>query len=844
PYDVGPILLNLFRSFPGSLGRYARDSLDLQLREHMATKGGRLQRGLMPSPRPTVVMSDVVRDGEDLSDESWGALHCGLVVAVLALNWETSLPRGPDWESRLKDRKIGNGGSEITTPYKLTLEQAPDGLPPPGVAASIEAADLATGFVRDALLNPSLMLLLPALRRAAPTSARAWDCDSERRRIVEALHVRGMIGPIASSEIACRDGAPLLNGAFGVPVARDAPVKCSGGWLRPVLRPITNLIPTNARQECIVGDAPEMPTMRQLNGLVLAESEDLLWGGADSKAFFYVFRAPPPRRPHTVIGPPVPPRLLGLKGGGTTRICLRVIGTGWISAAGATTHLHRDMLRRSGSVPRGLSPSCEVTRRRRLPLGVEKPCPPAWMVYIDNLEIAEILDLHRAVRATALGELIDGVEGVRRPPAGYIIEMVSLAFVPWGRGRFSVDVVEDPLMCLALSALCAADMRLEVDHLATASASEAAGAVVYSTGFEILGLVPAVHLPFEVDAQAVRVSRRCYPGTQHLGDVTEADPAALAGLLRARGAAGPRASLVGHVIRVIQGPRVAMPETTVDFLGENAASMAESDALHLNGLFERIPLEVEAGDVGWVKRPRLYWASWDLLPSFEFKAIMVMAKSSAGRRACRVALQAERPPLEEWLPAGASCPGAAAGEPLPALVRWTPRSQPRPRPAGVGECADAELARWEEAGFAAPPYQFRNKRCIHEAGGRVAPLDAVAREKLMGLAEGRAAPCMTSAEAKASPTKHEALRRSLAGNSFQCEVVAWLLRHLAVGAGLLVSAPSVAELHSSARAWAGGRKLWAGDLASLRCGRVELDEQVSRELEAPAAGRAGPGTPA
>ncbi|CAK0822106.1 unnamed protein product, partial [Prorocentrum cordatum] len=365
----------------------------------------------------------------------------------------------------------------------------------------------------------------------------------------------------------------------------------------------------------------------------------------------------------------------------------------------------------------------------------------------------------------------------------------------------------DLLMCLALSDLCVAGMRLEVDHLATASdASEAAGAVVYSTAlsdrgralatrrqrpahaaceeetafitlfdgigggrraFEILGLVPVVHLSFEVDPQAVRVARCCYPGTQHLGDVPEADRVP--------------PTLVGRVIRIILGLRMAMPEAAVDFLGENVASMAESEVLHLNALFERIPLEVEAGDIGWVKRPRLYWTSWDLLPSFESKATMVMAKSSAGRRTCRVALQAERPPLEGLPPAGASCPGAAAGEPLPALVRG-----------------------------------LRCPALIHEAGGRVASPDAVARLKLMGFAEGRAAPCMTSVEAKTSPPKHDALRRSSVRTSFQFEVVAWLL----------------------------GRKLRAGDLASLRCGRVELDEQASRELKVTAAGRASPGPPA
>ncbi|CAK0807151.1 unnamed protein product, partial [Prorocentrum cordatum] len=865
PYDVGPVLLNLVRDFPGSFGRYVRDSLKPQLREHMAIMGGRLQRDLLPLPYPTIVKTDVARDGDDLSDLSWEALRCRLVVTVQALNWEagfrslkfarhcrrrpnavqraalaalgrrlylatrveTSLPAELNWEDRLKDRKIGYGGAEITAPHKLTLEQVLDGLPPPGVAASIEAADVAAGFVRDALLDPGLVLLPPALRRAAPTSARAWASEGEWHRIVEALHERGMVGPISAPDIACRDGSPLLNGAFGVPKAHDAPVKCEGGMLRPVLRPITNLIPSNACQECIVGDAPEMPTMSQLNGL----------------AFFYVFRAPPPWWPYMVIGPPVPSRLLGLKGGGTTHICLRVIGMGWISAAGVTTHLHRNMLRRSGAVPRGLSPSCEITRRRRLPLGAEKPCPPAWMVYIDNLEIAEIVDKSEADKLRCITEMASlalWVLGKRRASMRLIRILLGLwvrahcfrrplaaSFActwkwlndPCCGGRFSVSVIEDLLMCLALSGLCVADMRLDADHLVTASdASEAAGAVVYSTGLTERGRVVAGRRQrpanaaceeetalitvfdgigggcraFEVDPQAVRVARRAYPGTQHLGDVTYADPAALAGLLRARGrvarvvviggfpcqiytslnvdrkgSSDSRASLVDHMVRVIRGLRAAMPEVSVDFLGENVASMAESDVLHLSGLFERIPLEIEAGDIGWVRRPRLYWPSWDLLPSCEAKTVMVLTKDGASRRRCRVSLEAEPPPLEEWLPAGARCPGAEGGVPLPAFVRWAPRSQPRPRPAGIGECTAAELTRWEEAAFAAPP--------CHTV------------------------PCMTNSAAKAEPSKYEGLRRSLIGNSFQCEVVAWLLAHWAVAAGLLVAVPPFSELHGSAR---------------------------------------------
>ncbi|CAK0851484.1 unnamed protein product, partial [Prorocentrum cordatum] len=933
PFDVGPVLLNIVRQFPGSFGRFTRYSLEVKPREHPADMAGRLQRDLLPLPYPSITRSQIAQQGEDpLSDKEWegranAAQQAALVALgrrlLLATRAESALPPDLDWNVRLKDRKIGCGGDEISATHRLTLEQVLDGLPPPGVAASIEAADLATGFVREALLDPTLVLLPAALRRRAPTSARVWASLEEWHRIVRALHERGVVSAIPSSEIACRDGAPLLNGAFGVPKPRDEPVVCSDGERRPVLRLITNLIPSNACQECIVGDTPEMPTMSQLNGLVLTESEDLLWSGADRKAFFYVFRAPPVWWPYMVIGPPVPSELLGLKDGGATHICLRVIGMGWISAVGVTTHLHRNMLRRSASFPRGLPPSQEITRRRRLPFSVEKPCPPAWMVYIDNLEVAEVVSKSEAttLRGT-VPELISEaracyaaagspgspakmasltlwtlskkrasmrlvrillgrwvrVHCFRRPLAASFAYTWKWLGNPRAGGRFSVSVVEDLLMCLALSGLCVADLRLEVDPLVTASdASEAAGAVVYGyalsdrgralaerrqrpanaaceeetalvtvfdgigggrRAFEILGLVPAVHLSFEVDPTAVRVARRSYPSTQHLGDVTEADPAALAALLRARGLNvarqgldDPRAGLLDHMVRIVDGLRTAMPEASIDFLGENVASMPECDVLRLNQLFGRIPLEIEAGDVGWVRRPRLYWASWDLLPSFEAEPVVVRAKTQGVRRACKVALKAERPPLEEWLPPGAVCPGPAAGEPLPTFVRWAPRSQPRPRPAGIGECSAAELARWEAAGFASPPYQFRDKWCIHQADGRVEPPDATIREKLMGFPEGHTVPCMTSSQAKAEPAKYEALRRSLVGNTFQCEVVAWIISHRAVGAGLLVSVPSLGELHESARAWAGGRKLWAGDVTSLRCGRSEIDEGLRAKLD-------------
>ncbi|CAK0822712.1 unnamed protein product, partial [Prorocentrum cordatum] len=289
---------------------------------------------------------------------------------------------------------------------------------------------------------------------------------------------------------------------------------------------------------CVAGDAPAMPTMGQLNGLVLTQGEELLWSGADRKAFLYVVRAPPARWPRMVIGPPVPASMVGDAEPSPTRIALRVIGMGWVSAVGVTTHLHRNVLRRSQKAP----------------------CPAAKsIVYIDSLEIAEGLpkeqaaalgatvpallsqgsecyavagspsspgkDVHRAAEVTTLGELIGGVTGTRRPPLSYTTELTGHALwvlgkrrvsrrpmqVPFGRwarvqcfwrplaaasvnarrwlatlhagGQISIGVVEALLIAMALAALSVPDVRLEVGPLVAASdASEAAGAAVYSAG--------------------------------------------------------------------------------------------------------------------------------------------------------------------------------------------------------------------------------------------------------------------------------------------------------------------------------------------------------------------------
>eukprot|EP00959_Pyramimonas_sp_CCMP1952_P087789 1836967-Pyramimonas_sp.AAC.1 len=69
--------------------------------------------------------------------------------------------------------------------------------------------------------------------------------------------------------------------------------------------------------------------------------------------------------------------------------------------------------------------------------------------------------------------------------------------------------------------------------------------------------------------------------------------------------------------RLIEGLRRELPEAAVDFLRENAASMADGEVLALNKMFGRVRVSLDAAGPCWVRRPLLYWLSWGRLPAFE-----------------------------------------------------------------------------------------------------------------------------------------------------------------------------------------------------------------------------------
>ncbi|CAK0909482.1 unnamed protein product, partial [Prorocentrum cordatum] len=238
PLDAGPILEELMREFPGALGVYVDKFIHSG---HRPTRRGRLQRDLLPLPCPDLEASDFTVE-EEIDPGDLASLQSRLRVIVMAMNWEAGYRHlkwadvcGPepnaaqrsarlgiarrvyssvapepavagtlDWSDNLKGRAIAYDGSEVSTPSKIALEQIEGGLPPVGVAASIEAADLAAGFVRAALLDPSLVLLPPA-QRSWSMGRKLWAGGVETLR--------------CGREAVCEENLHLLEEAGRVPAA-------------------------------------------------------------------------------------------------------------------------------------------------------------------------------------------------------------------------------------------------------------------------------------------------------------------------------------------------------------------------------------------------------------------------------------------------------------------------------------------------------------------------------------------------------------------------------------------------------------------------------------------------
>ena len=131
------------------------------------------------------------------------------VVVMLEVNPEAI--EKEDWEAVIHSRSVGYDGDEVGHAERLTVAQVLPTLPPAGVAGSLDADLLATGFVKEALVDPSLVILLVGKCPAVPRHAKVWAPDCVWHELCHELWKLKLVEPIAEKDIFTVHGVPVLK---------------------------------------------------------------------------------------------------------------------------------------------------------------------------------------------------------------------------------------------------------------------------------------------------------------------------------------------------------------------------------------------------------------------------------------------------------------------------------------------------------------------------------------------------------------------------------------------------------------------------------------------------------
>ena len=121
-----------------------------------------------------------------------------------------------DWNQKLKARTVGYDGAEVYTAECLDLERICVALPPVGLGGLLNAADISTGFVRDALLDPSLVLKENSPEIVRPKDPMLWVSDAGWQKLAVVLVNRKICELIESDKVAEVNGRKVLGGVMEV----------------------------------------------------------------------------------------------------------------------------------------------------------------------------------------------------------------------------------------------------------------------------------------------------------------------------------------------------------------------------------------------------------------------------------------------------------------------------------------------------------------------------------------------------------------------------------------------------------------------------------------------------
>eukprot|EP00435_Cladocopium_sp_Y103_P016983 s2158_g4.t1 len=414
----------------------------------------------------------------------------------------------------------------------------------------------------------------------------------------------------------------------------------------------------------------------------------------------------------------------------------------------------------------------------------------------------------------------------RRPAMAVLARAWAALETPWPSVRTKNELLKELQMLLCLAPVLQVDLRSDYDEQVTCSdASESGGAAAAASSlswsgrtlvntlrdtrlapleipvlvvsafngvggsfriYDILGVNVAARVSIEINKEANRVTRCAWPGVEELRDIESITleevkrwsnlwprirevhlwggfPCIHLSSVRAfrENLFGEGSRLFWKLLELLQWlKQVFEPTARVKFCIENVASMDEEARREISSQLDVQPVKLDPADTLPYNRPRLAWCSEEL---YEMEELSLWTEKDY----IRAYVQAGSVETSQWIRPGWSWPAGDDGSTkFPTFMKSIPRRAPPPFPAGLQKSSAGARARWEEAQYRFPPYQYGEKYLVtHPQKGRRL-IDSSEREILLGLGAGHTAACRPASLAKASWTQYEDSRLSLCGDSF------------------------------------------------------------------------------
>ena len=235
-----------------------------------------------------------------------------------------------------------------------------------------------------------------------------------------------------------------------------------------------------------------------------------------------------------------------------------------------------------------------------------------------------------------------------------------------------------------------------------------------------------------------------------------------------------RSNLFTHVPRIRGYLKQCFTWCPVESLIESVASMDASDREAMSEAFEAEPLECDAGDYSWCRRPRLYWVTWEIPEDDNYIWDKVDSKVPQLHLQGNQSLEAVLRP--GWIKVDPT-------RSFPTFTTSRPSQRPGRKPAGIQQCSDEELSRWSQDQHRFPPYQYKTDNCVVNSTNKVRVPDVAERELMLGFPLNYTEPCV--AKSQRNSVEHSDVRLTLLGNTWSVPVVASLLQPLFATLGFI-----------------------------------------------------------